>query len=70
MVERNEIIKCHFSTFIDDITITCSREYGFDEHGWPEKECLDHPCSKIKRINEDLELRRKNGKEDIEAEGS
>lgn len=49
--EESEI-KCYFSTFIDETTITCSPDGQFDFYGWPIKLCdkLDS-CERIKEMN-------------------
>lgn len=58
--------KCYFSTFIDEETITCSPDGGFDFCGFPIKLCdkLDF-CDKIKEANsgfQKLLAERKNKK--------
>ena len=44
--------KCYFSTFIDEVTITCSPDGEFDSNGWPVKGCPKLPsCGRIKEMN-------------------
>lgn len=44
--------KCYFSTFIDEVTITCSPDGRFDFYGSPIELCDKLPfCDKIKEMN-------------------
>lgn len=55
--------KCYFSTFIDEITMTCSPDGRFDFYGIPIKQCdkLDF-CDIIKDMNNKNKQRNnKNG---------
>ena len=47
--------KCYFSTFIDEVTMTCSPDGRFDFYGFPIKLCSKLPhCSIIKEMNKGL----------------
>ena len=47
--------KCYFSTFIDEVTMTCSPDGRFDFYGFPIKECSKLPyCNIIKEKNKGL----------------
>lgn len=50
--EKEGSEKCYFSTFIDEVTITCSPDGTFDFYGWPTRECPKlHSCSILKEKN-------------------
>lgn len=54
--------KCYFSTFIDEVTITCSPDGRFDFYGIPIHLCHKLPfCDRIKEMNNGNKQRNKNG---------
>ena len=54
--------KCYFSTFIDEVTITCSPDGRFDFYGFPIKLCDKLPfCDKIKEMNNEMNTEMNKG---------
>lgn len=55
--------KCYFSTFVDDITMTCCKDGKFDDYGFPINKCSESSkCNIIKNMNTKEEKRKRESK--------